>query len=277
MKMKQPLDYKVIFDDYMKAAFQIEIDLRFWKHFMQMSIDNYQKDNPDNRWINESGFGIYNIPEDTRSGRLAMSDKTFTIEINDLLEHNNNFFIWIMNLSLARIYTCVELLLIQTIQHKFFPLLESPIKGKKEMNKIIKAVKDEIVKAGEQLDTKNNRHLIAFLKMKSATYKLFLAKPQNIDLNTNWEAFYEFFSVIRNIVAHEEMMVSGNTRNTLNSIASDVYRRYFHQPNNNKTTEPLKPKDGDAFLNLISRVNDFAVNTVKFIAEENNLSFIGLH
>lgn len=73
------------------------------------------------------------------------------------------------------------------------------------------------------------------------------------------------------------MMVSRNTKNVLNSIAPDIYHRYFEQSRNSQAAEILKPKDGDNFIGLLSRMNDFAANTIKFIADEQSLSFLGLH
>lgn len=170
------LSYKLVFDDYVKSALHIERDISFWRHFLHMSIDNYKKENPENRWINKSIFSVYDIPEKTYRAHLVKYNKTLTIEIKDLIDHNHNFFTWIMNLSLSRLYNCIELLLIQSIHLKYFPLFDAPTKGKKETNKIIKALKDELIHANELSNTKNNRHLIAYLKLKSPSYKMFLEK-----------------------------------------------------------------------------------------------------
>lgn len=275
--MKQEINYRTYFDEYKKSVFQIEVDLRFWTHFLTISIDKYKLENPKNRWISQSGFGLFNIPANGLNGWLHSSKEVSSIEIKDLNEHSKKFFIWVMNLSIIRIYDSVETLLLQSIQNKFFPLLENPIKGKKETNKIIEEIKYNLKASGHTVDTKNNRHIISFLKKNSPECKSFLNLPIKIEWETNWETFYELFSVLRNIITHHGMMVSLNARNNLNSIASDVFIHYFDQPINKRETEILAPKDEQYFINFLNDINNLSANLVKFVADENDFIFIGLY
>ena len=271
-------NYKNYFDDYIKCVLQVQDDIRFWKHFLTISIDKYKADNPINRWISQSGFSLYNIPSDGKDIWLNCSDETFTIEIDDLTHHSNNFFNWVMSLSLIRMYNAVELLLLRAIQNKYFPALRDPIVGKKETNKVIAEIKNYLKNNNQDIDAKNNRHIILFLKFNSVEITSLYNNSVNcVNWKTSWENFYELFSVLRNIIAHHGMMISQGVRNEINSIAGDIFNHYFEQPINKKNDEILKIKDEQYFLNFINHIHDFAGNTVKFVAGENDLKFIGLY
>ena len=242
-----------------------------------MSIDKYKSENPINRWISQSGFGAYDIPSDGSGGIHKMSRDIFTIEIDDLTTHSNNFFIWVMNLSMIRMYSSLELLLLRTIRSTYFPSIQDPIIGKQQTNKAIEEIKIFLKCSGQAIDTKNNRYILAFLKLKSSEANSFFGNSINsVNWKTNWESFYEFFSILRNVIAHHGMLISPSIRNELNSKAGDILNHFFEQPIDRKETEILKPKDEQHFLNFTILVSDFAANTVKFIAGQNTLSFIGL-
>lgn len=276
--MTNQTTYKNYFDEYIKSVSQIEIDIRFWKHFLTMAIEKYKSENLVNRWISQSGFSLYNIPADGKNVWLHSSNETFSIEIDDLTIHSNNFFVWIMNLSLIRMYNAVELLLLQAIRHKYFTTLADPINGKKETNKVIEQIKEYLKNNGQEVDTKNNRYIILFLKLNSNDIDDFYGNSVNsVNWKTNWINFYELFSILRNVITHHGMLISQSIRNEVNSIAGDIFIHYFEQPVNRKSTEILKPKDEQYFLNFINHINDFAGNTVKFIAGQSDLKFIGLY
>jgi hypothetical protein len=275
--MIQDLIYKPYFDEYLKSAFKLEVDLRFWKHFLSISIKNYKQENPENRWINEAGFSLYNLQPDGENTWLHVSTETSSIEIKDLDTHSDNFFNWIMNLSIIRIYNSAELLLLQAIQLKYFPNLNPIENNKKNVNKIISEIKNKMVLEGKSFDTTNNRYLIEFLKTKSLNFENFSKVKVNVDWSTTWNGFYEFFSILRNVITHHAMIITPDTRNTINSVAKDAFNYYFIQPLNTTEIDILKPKNEQNFLFFISNVNDFVANTVKFIAEETDFKFIGLH
>lgn len=254
----------------------MEVDIRFWKHFIDTSIDRYQEVNPVNKWIHEEGFSIYNIPLGGGTW-LHTSKDTKTIEVDDLPKNNRDFFIWIMNLSLVRVYNSLELLLVRTIQCGFHPLMDDPVKGRKEINKIHEVVKNELRFRGVTVDAKNLRHLIEYLKLKSPGFNSFIQVSVNpVNWKTNWKSFFEWISILRNIIAHQEMMVTPDVRNDMNSIAGDMLRHYFEDPIDRKNTELLQPSDVHSFLNFLSHINDFAGNTLKYISGETDMKFIGL-
>ncbi len=275
--MTQHLTYKTYFEEYLKTAFQLEVDLRFWKHFLSTSIKNYQLENPENRWINEAGFSLYNLRPDGQNTWLHVSSNTSTIEIKDLEKHSDDFFIWVMNLSIVRVYNAAELFLLNAIQLKYFPNLKPIDNNKKNANKIITEIKNHLVTAGKSIDTTNNRYIIEFLKEQSSDFESFLDLKVNIDWTTTWNGFYEFFSILRNIITHHAMTITPDIRNNINSVAKDAFKHYFIQPSKTTDVDILKAKNEHEFLFFVSHVNDFVANAVKFIAAEIDFKFIGLY
>jgi len=275
--MTQHLTYKTYFEEYLKTAFQLEVDLRFWKHFLSTSIKNYQLENPENRWINEAGFSLYNLRPDGQNTWLHVSSNTSTIEIKDLEKHSDDFFIWVMNLSIVRVYNAAELFLLNVIQLKYFPNLKPIDNNKKNANKIITEIKNHLVTAGKSIDTTNNRYIIEFLKEQSSDFESFLDLKVNIDWTTTWNGFYEFFSILRNIITHHAMTITPDIRNNINSVAKDAFKHYFIQPSKTTDVDILKAKNEHEFLFFVSHVNDFVANAVKFIAAEIDFKFIGLY
>jgi hypothetical protein len=221
---------------------------------------------------------MYNIPDRRgKGGYLWSSPIGKRIEIDDLKDHQQAFFNWIMNMALARIYNSVELLLLSGIQISYFPNLESPHKGKKHGSAILKAVKDELKENNVSCDLKNNRQLIAFLKFKSSSCASFLEREMNVDMSTTWGSFFEMVSTLRNIIVHEEMAISKDIDNHLNSVGGKAYRFFYQTPQFEHGIEYIIPFDTDRFLFIISRINDFAANVVKFAADQPDFTFIGLY
>src|SRR5436190_11053596 len=170
--------YKEYFEDFKNVSWQIEQDLRFWKHFLDYSINKFKEENPENRKITESGFSIYNWNHEEDSAWLSSSNETSHKEINDLDVHSKNFFLWIMNLSIVRIYNSTELVLLRSIK-KYFPNLADPLKGKKETNALIAAIKGTFTTQNVKLDTKNNRYIIHFLQNNLPDIKKFHQNSTN--------------------------------------------------------------------------------------------------
>lgn len=267
--------YKIIFDDYVNTVFTVERDIRFWKHFLDTAIKKYQEENVENRWINQAGFSIYNYS--FQQGMwLHTSEHTKEIYISDLKEHSTEMFTWIMNLSLVRIYNAAELLLLRTIQNQYFNNLEDPIKGRKETNKVKAAVKQTLKFAGQIVDTTNERYLIEFMNVNSTAIATFLKAPVNhINWKVTWKNYFELFAILRNVIAHKSMMLTANLKNEIKSISGDIFNHYFSTANKTDA-ELLKPYNSDYFLNFLHHMNDFAGNTLKFLAGESDLEFIGM-
>jgi len=275
--MTQQESYKSYFDEYLKTALQIDVDLRFWKHFLSTAVQDYQLENAENTRISDVKFCLYNIQPDGLSKWLHISKEISSIDIKDLKKHSDNFFTWIMNLSITHLYNAAELFLLQSIQLKYFPSLPSFNNYKKNATKIIVEIKNYFNANGKSFDTTNNRYLIEFIKDKSSDFASFLQLKVNTDWTTKWGEFYEFFSILRNVITHHAMIITPDIRNNLNSVAKDAFNHYFIQPPNTTDIDILKSEDEHHFLYFVSHVNDFVANAVKFIAGETNFAFIGLH
>ncbi len=73
------------------------------------------------------------------------------------------------------------------------------------------------------------------------------------------------------------MIITPDIRNNINSVAKEAFSHYFIQPTITTDVDMLKPKNEHDFLFFVSHVNDFVANALRFIAEETNFTFIGLH
>jgi hypothetical protein len=262
------------FRHYENTVMEIDTDLRFWEHFLKNAIKQYKLKHSGNDWIFDAVFSMYNIPIN-RPGRLNISSKTVTKKIADLDFHSNSFFLWVKNISIIRAYNAVEILLLQSIHTIYYPLLGSQINNRKEMQALNKKIKDELASNYIKPDTTNNRHLIEFIKIKSIDANVFLNQAINTDKTSNWLTFFEFMSILRNVIAHHGMIITPNVKNHLSSIAKDLFELYFEQSPDFKS-ELLKPREEMThFLGLLDLLNDFAGNTLKFISKESDLKFLG--
>lgn len=103
--------------------------------------------------------------------------------------------------------------------------------------------------------------------------KNFLNKKINEDWNTSWENFSNLFSVLRHVVVHNGMRISIDVKNELLSSGGDAFKHYFVL--NSDKPQFLKAKDLHSFLRFAEQMNDFVANTVRLIAGESTLNFIG--
>ncbi len=274
--MTQQPKYLDYFNEYKEVAFQTEVDLGFWTNFLSANIKEFQSKNPINTWIHDAGFSMYNINPNGLDTWLHMSPDSITIEIRDLETQRQIFFNWIMNLSIVRLYNASELLILKSIHFKFF----SSIKindNKKGINKIIAEIRNYLLANSLPFDTTNNRYLLEFIKHKSPEFLQFLNLKLNIDWQTKWKDFYELFSILRNIITHNAMIVTNDIKNNINSIAKDVFNYYFTQLDKTKDFTILKPKDQHHFTAFTGYMNTFTANCVKFIAGESDFIFISLY
>ena len=121
----------------------------------------------------------------------------------------------------------LEALLLRAIQDAYFPSLDSPIHGRVEMNKLNKKITDELKSNNHDIDQKNNRHLIKFLSVKSDKFLVFKNQLIRTDLNSNWEEFFEFISILRNVIAHHDMIITKNIHNELKKNCKLLFERHF--------------------------------------------------
>ena len=265
-------DIKKPFENYRETVHQVQTDLQFWKSFVKRGISEYQKTTSENREIFTSGFLVYDFAQ--CNGTARMHKKTMNIETDDLENQLTNFFARIQNLVIVKVYNAVEILLIEAIRLKSFPLEQSVLRKKKNANKIHQNIKEYLTTNKINYDTTNNRHIIALIEANSIEASEFLNCPLP-DLKTTFKKYFELVSVLRNIIAHHGGILNNDTINQINSVGADIFQRVFriHVENDMKTLMPLESNFGQ----LINLINDFAVNTVKFLYSEKDLSFLGLH
>ena len=262
-----------IFNVYKDSIFGIENDLRFWKGFLKVAIDNYSKF--EEREIYTSIFGAYDIDYLSNAGYLKCHKEIFQISTPDLETKRQDFFNWIINLSVLRAYNSLEILLLRSIQKSYYSNFEDPLNGKKQSDKIQNEIRDFLIANSIKFETKNNEHLLQFLIKKSPKIDTFLSHKMNVDLNTTWLNFFFIISILRNIIAHQGMIIQPNLLNDIKSKAKDVFERYFSLKNNISGFQILSPIEKE-FGNFLTYVNSFSLTMNKLIFNKDNLDFIGL-
>jgi hypothetical protein len=273
--MKDSFDISKAFDNYVRVISTIATDISFWKSFLTLSIKNYQDREAKPDEIYGSVFTAYDINVTTNSGHLATSNRTTSILTVDLEEHRILFFTWIMNLSLLKSYNALEIFLLQAIWLKYYPSLDNPTNNKKASDNLQKEIKDILNQRGLTVDTKNNRHLIEFLRTKSTDFETFAKLPLRADLKTSREDFFEMMSVLRNIIAHQGTIITQDTLNGIKSKSKDIFERHFTisiDENGDKHVNPIEV----GITSILDLLTDFGVNTVKFVYSETDLKFIGM-
>ncbi len=274
------LTVKEAFEDYKNVVFDTTtIGLSFWSRFLDYSIELYFDKHPEkkNGWLRKSVFSVFDINPNIRNGYSKQHDIIHEILANELGNHKVELFEWMMNLSLLKIYNALEILLLRSIQLKYFPALKDPLLGRKEMNEIGREIKNYLKIKSVNADTNNNRYLIKYIELNSNDFINFIKFPVRIDKKTNWEDFFEMVSILRNVVAHNNMLVTNNTLNEIKSCGKDIFEQYFDLRKTVSGSIILSPKqDLGTFSNFINLFNEFGLNAVKFIFEENDLQFLGL-
>lgn len=263
------------FETYKNTVFKVDTDLRFWQSFIKLSIKDYQSKPSSPDVIFQAIFHAYNINPKTNLGLLKTVKTVYSRKTIDLESQSVDFFVWIMLLSILKTYNALEILLLQAIQTNYFPSPQDPNLSKKACDEIHREIKNNLISNGIKPDLKNNRHLIDFLKIKSPEIDSFLLLPIRTDLTTNWKDFFELISILRNIVAHHGTIVSSDTLNSINSKAKDIFKRHFTVNRELLGYNILKPNQ-EQFLNFLNFYNDFSVNILKLIFNQNDLTFIGI-
>lgn len=274
------LTIKEAFEDYKNVVFDTTtIGLSFWSHFLDHSIDLYFDKYPEkkNDWLNKSVFSVFDINPNIGNGYSKRHEIIHEVLANELGNHKVELFEWMMNLSLLKIYNALEILILRSIQIKYFPTLNDPLLGRKEMKEITSEIKNYLKIKSVNADTNNNRYLIKYIELNSSDFTNFIKFSVRIDKKTNWEGFFEMVSILRNVVAHNNMLVTKNTLNEIKTHGKDIFEQYFDLRKTISGSTILSPKqDLGVFSNFINLFNEFGLNTVKFIFEENDLQFLGL-
>lgn len=268
----KPFDIAKAFSNYRSVIFKIDTDLNFWKSFLGVSIKNYQSkiSKPDE--IYSACFSVYNIDIRSNEGILTPFKDLVSIRTVDLEEHKSMFFSWILNLSILKSYNAMEIFLLQAIWLKYYPILKNPISDRNGFP-LQREIKKELNDLGLKTDTKNNRYLIEFLKNKSKNFDEFLKQPIRIDLTTTWENYFELLSILRNVFAHQGTVITQDTLNAIKSKSRDIFERLFTIKNDISGDMHLH-LNGNGMSTLITLLNDFSANSVKFFYGHNDFKFM---
>jgi hypothetical protein len=275
MKIEKICDINSAFNIYKNLIFAIENDLRFWQSFLELSIKTYKNQELIPKEIFSSMFTVYDFDIKSNEGYIKSLENSYSIKTSDLDFYSDLFFIWVMNLSILKSYNAMETLFHQAIWLKYYPTLKNPSLSKKNTDILEKEIKAYLNAKMLKSDTKNNRHLIEFLKSKSTEFELFCQMNIRIDLKTNWSNFFELNSILRNIIAHKGTHITSHASNQIKSIAKDVFERHFLISVDENLDKQLNPIKG-IFTNFLDFTNEFSLNTTKFIFDQKDLSFLGL-
>jgi len=273
--IEQKPEIVVAFEKYKTIIFNVDVDLNFWTSFVSTSIVNYQLRTDIADEIYKAGFAVYDWDIPMATGYLKMNPLTRSIRKIDLNRQRLNFFAWIRNLAVLKSYNALEVFLISTIWITYFPTEKDPTSSKKAADNIQNKIKDQLSMLGLTTDSKNNRHLMEFLKHKVTGYSQYLESPLNIDLTTTWGNYFEMISVLRNIIAHQGTIVNNDTLNEIKSKAKDIFQRHFEVVKDEFKDNHLQPKEIE-FSDFISIVNTFALNSVKFTSSKSDFGFLNM-
>lgn len=263
-----------IHESYKKSIHSLVDDLGFWYHFINnWAIPEFQKQNQP-RLIRSSGYGAYDHSPVLPEGYFKMSLEIREIHSQDLEQHSNNFFNWLMNLSLVRAYNALEILLLKTINTAFLNLQTNTFTSKRERNKIDKEIDRLLNIKSERI---NNKHLIQFLKENSTDFNSWLQLKVRVDTTITWQNFFYLISVLRHCIVHQAMVLHQDLINDINSKASkDFFERYFSLTDVGNNSFELQPIQ-DKFNNFLDMIIEFAVNTLKFVSGQPDFKFLKMY
>jgi|GEM_PF-1086228 hypothetical protein len=271
----EPSDLLLIRDSYrryMDTLFQINSDLHFWNTFLKGKIEEIisQDINPDRRAF-ESGFYVYDIPYNSQQGWLKSLNLELEKSMNDLPEWFKEFFGRTANLYVSKAYNEMELVFLEVIHRIYFPEIIDDTRERSYYNRIDGAIKKHLKGSGIDIDTKNNRFIIEFLKSKNGDFSTFLNMHPRINYNDTWRDFFEFVSILRNAATHIRSVFSKDGMNGLKGQFQEFLDAFITIIDLKDGYFSLVPKDND---NLWSLMNDFTANSIKILVGENNLNFL---
>ncbi len=269
MKKYEPIE------KYVNSVYNVSTDIWIWQSIIGRIVNEYENEGLNERDLFASIFTIYDIDKKSGNGLLKVfQNNDIRITTKSLREQKKLFFRWIINSSILKIYNSVEILLQSVILEEFLGQ-DSKNFGKKEIKLINKEIRDCFQKENwGNFNTRNNRHLIQYLKFKSPEVEEFMKNEVRVDLKSNWEEFFELTSILRNVIAHNGMLIEKDTLNNIGNSAIDIFEQYFSTELKVDELTILNPNQSQ-ILNFLNMINEFAANMVKFTKGEGNLQFAG--
>jgi hypothetical protein len=209
---------------------------------------------------------LHNIPIGG-SGWLNVRNATKAITKETIAVDKNAFLQEIINLSFVRYQNALERLLIQAINECFINISQFDVYDRKSLNKFFSRL-------GVTRED-NSMHLLTYLESKNLLVKDFFQLKCNVDLNCTWKELFNFFGFIRNAIVHNGMLVQWNNYKQFLSIDNNIFHYFFEEPKKSKLFE-LKPRLDR--IGLAGSYSDqFATNTIKLLANQDDLKFLGFY
>jgi len=259
---------------FVTSVFDASTDIRFWNSQINKIVSEY-KEEADERELFLSMFTIFNVDNEFGNGNLhQFVNQDVVLTSKNLDTRKKQFFRWLRNSAILNVYNSMEILIQRVI---FEDLKGSPSDffGKKEIAFVNKEV-NEYIKTNSlgKFDTKNNRHLIKYLSSKSSETAKFLTHKVKTNFKSNWGDLFELVSILRNVIAHQTMMIEPDTYNAIKSCSKDIFSFYFDTPESSTNMFYLESK-GDHINSFINLLAELTINLVKFFRNETDLKFAG--
>lgn len=266
-----PFDIKSAFQLYKRTSFLVDTDLNFWTSVLNNAVNSF-KGEPSTQFC-ATIFTAYNIEAAGPEGFLTDFKGHVAVTTKDLESKKQFFLSWVCNLTTLKLYNAVEVFFLHAIWLRYYGHLKNPITNKKNSDTLLKAITTYLDDKGLAIDRKNNRYLIEFLKNRSSNLSSFFGQKMRVDLETTWSGFFELFSILRNIIAHQGTIVSVDLKNEIFSKAKDLFNRYFKLVTDIDGNLHLTPII-EQYGNFILLINYLALNTVKFVFDEKDFKFL---
>jgi hypothetical protein len=258
--------FKVVSEEYINVAFSIQNDLQLWRVFLPATIETYLEKYPSQVDAHSSNFLAYDI--DSNSCHITEThdfNKSSEIKAQELKPSSQYFLQWVEVLSIVRLYSSIEELLLNSIKLKYYSGDSSLIKSRKHANNIKNKIQKELEDNNIDMSRINNRFLINFLKFKSKLVSGFFKCKTFSVKESSWEDFFEFISIIRHIIVHNGMIVSAEESSGINSRFKKMFSLYFQLVKSGNGHMVLRVNENTGVNNMISMCNEFALNTAKYI------------
>jgi len=257
------------FEVYRQSIFALQNDIQFWRLFLTISINEYVQGKPAEFTMYKSIFSVYDINPKTNIGYLNSHHSIKAYSVDRIFNEKEKFFNWIINLAVLKAYNAAEILILETISINYFEKMNLSIIDKKAQVLINTKIREYLKTIQVDYNTTNNKHLINYLKSKSSDFLMFVTQSIRVGSKTTWGNFFNTFSLLRHIIAHNGMIVSDDALNEIRSTSKDVFDAHFYLSSSNLLI-PIH----DQFLNFLVFVNDFIINSVKIVMEEDSFAFL---
>jgi hypothetical protein len=253
-------------DEFIETLHQIEFDLWTWENVLNHFVNKYLENNSQEREISSSTSVCHDHKLDGTESLLKTNrESRKKVDGEGLFEAKSRFFHEVMNLHMVSLFHALETLLLKTISeeilgygYKFKPWREASSQIKKDIKKTGKS------------DGKNNKYIVIYLKSKVNEDVPRFLESKVIDWEMSWERYFYFLANYRHLVIHNNKIFDKDDLNALKSNAKKVFETHFEE---NESCS--YPKDMDSFKNIIRLTLQLGLNLVKFIKDEDDLTFAG--